>query len=207
MLRRSKNTSTDSNVDMKKRQSMFLGSKTSATSLSSDFANSHSKTKQKKQESSSSLFSSLTHKNRSNLKRSSMLLDETVLKDYHSAIKHMQMDNAKEEKLRFAPSPTQSTRSESDASLSSSKSAMSSIFSLENDYSIHDLLYEEIEEMDKETDGPKVNNTIAMDESKALFVFCSNESSLRMASNETLHELMWDTPDVGSDRRTSLNFF
>ncbi|QHS71635.1 uncharacterized protein SPAR_B01740 [Saccharomyces paradoxus] len=210
MLRRSKNSST--NADTKKRQSMHLGSKSSLISLSSEFSHGHSKTKQKKEESiPPSSFLSVTHKKKtstqSKLKRSSLLLDETLLKDYHSAMRHMQTNAAKEEKLRMASSPTQSTRSESDASLSSSKSSISSIFSQDKDYSIHDLLYEDIEEMDKTTDAFKVNNTIAIDDSKALFVFCSNESPSKAASIETLHELNLDTLDMGSSRRTSLDFF
>lgn len=210
MLRRSKNSST--NADSKKRQSMHLGSKGSLISLSSEFGNGHSKTKQKEEESTPpSSFLSVTHKKKtssqSKLKRSSLLLDETLLKDYHSAMRHMQTNAAKEEKLRMASSPTQSTRSESDASLSSSKSSISSIFSQDKDYTIHDLLYEDIEEMDKTTDAFKVNNTIAIDDSKALFVFCSNESSSKTASIETLHELNLDTLDMGSSRRTSLDFF
>ncbi|CAI4037311.1 hypothetical protein SMKI_02G1810 [Saccharomyces mikatae IFO 1815] len=212
MLRRPKNSGANSNVDSKKRQSMHLGSKSSLISLSSEFGHEHSKTKQKKEESPShSPFPSATHKKRtskqSSLKRSSLLLDETLLKDYHSALKHMQTNTPKEEKLHMAPSPTQSTRSQSDASLSSIKSSISSIFSQDKDYSIHDLLYEEIEEMDKTTSAFKINNTIAMDDSKALFVFCSNESSSKTTSTETLNELNLDTLDMGTDRRTSLNFF
>ncbi|CAI4265979.1 CMF_collapsed_G0002720.mRNA.1.CDS.1 [Saccharomyces cerevisiae] len=180
MLRRSKNSSTNTNADTKKRQSMHLGSKSSLISLTSEFGHGHSKTKQKKEEGTApSQFLSPTNKrstsSQSKLKRSSLLLDETLLKDYHSAMRHMQTNAAKEEKLRMAPSPTQSTRSESDASLSSTKSSISSIFSQDNDYSIHDLLYEDIEEMDKTTDAFKINNTIAIDDSKALFVFCSND--------------------------------
>ncbi|CAI4059734.1 hypothetical protein SUVZ_04G2850 [Saccharomyces uvarum] len=211
MLRRSKNSSSNSHTDAKKRQSMFLGSRNSVMSLSSELDQGHSKTKQKSQEGSCSSSSSTAHKkatsSRSKLKRSSLLLDETLLKDYHSAIKHMQVNAPKEEKLLLVPSPTQSTRSESDTSLSSSKSSISSIFSQDKDYSIHDLLYEEIEEMDKTANGPKINDTIAIDESKALFVFCANESSLKLPYTETLQELNLDTPVTGPDRRTSLNFF
>lgn len=182
-------------------------------SLSNEPDQGHSKTKQKTQEasSSSSSSSSTAHKkatsSRSKLKRSSLLLDETLLKDYHSAIKHMQVNATKEEKPLLTPSPTQSTRSESDTSLSSSKSSISSIFSQDKDYTIHDLLYEEIEEMDKTANSPKINDTIAIDESKALFVFCANESSLKLPYTETLYELNLDTPVTGPDRRTSLNFF
>ncbi|CAI4055344.1 hypothetical protein SKDZ_02G1760 [Saccharomyces kudriavzevii ZP591] len=212
MLRHSKNSGTNSSVDTKKRQSMHLGSKTSLMSLSNEFYHGLSKTKQKKQEDSPPSSSSFTTLNKrrssqSKLKRSSLLLDETLLKDYHSAMKHMQTNAAKEEKLRSAPSPTQSTRSESDASLSSSKSSISSIFSYDKDYSIHDLLYEDIEEMDRTTNAFKVNNTIAMDESKALFVFCSNESFVKIAPTDALHELKLDTSDTSSNRRTSLDFF
>lgn len=212
MLRRSKNSSTNTNADTKKRQSMHLGSKSSLISLTSEFGHGHSKTKQKKEEGTApSQFLSPTNKrstsSQSKLKRSSLLLDETLLKDYHSAMRHMQTNAAKEEKLRMAPSPTQSTRSESDASLSSTKSSISSIFSQDNDYSIHDLLYEDIEEMDKTTDAFKINNTIAIDDSKALFVFCSNDSSSRTASIKTLHESNLDNLDMGSSRRTSLDFF
>ncbi|CAI1913360.1 hypothetical protein SEUBUCD646_0D02830 [Saccharomyces eubayanus] len=211
MLRRSKNSGSSSHTDAKKRQSMFLESKSSLMSLSNEFAQGHSKTKQKTQEGVSSSSSSSAHKkstsSRSKLKRSSLLLDETLLKDYHSAIKHMQVNAPREEKLLLVPSPTQSTRSESDTSLSSSKSSISSIFSQDKNYSIHDLLYEDIEEMDKTANGPKIDDTIAIDESKALFVFCTNESSMKLPYNETLHELNLDTPVMGPNRRTSLNFF
>lgn len=211
MLRRSKNSSTNTNADTKKRQSMHLGSKSSLISLTSEFGHGHSKTKQKKEEGTApSQFLSPTNKrstsSQSKLKRSSLLLDETLLKDYHSAMRHMQTNARFLLFERMAPSPTQSTRSESDASLSSTKSSISSIFSQDNDYSIHDLLYEDIEEMDK-TDAFKINNTIAIDDSKALFVFCSNDSSSRTASIETLHESNLDNLDMGSSRRTSLDFF
>ncbi|QLL32190.1 hypothetical protein HG536_0C03580 [Torulaspora globosa] len=72
---------------------------------------------------------------RSKLKRSSVLLDNTMVRDYNLAIRHF-------EKLDTRPIQSSS----SDSSISSSSSTTSSLFSTDSTTSIRDLLYEGLDD-------------------------------------------------------------
>lgn len=75
-----------------------------------------------------------TH-SRSKLKRSSVLLDNTMVRDYNLAISHF-------EKLDTRPIQSSSSHN----SISSNSSTVSSLFSSASTTSIRDLLYEDLEE-------------------------------------------------------------
>lgn len=72
---------------------------------------------------------------RSKLKRSSVLLDNTMVRDYNLAIRHF-------EKLDTRPIQTSSSH----GSISSNSSTVSSLFSATSTTSIREMLYDDLEE-------------------------------------------------------------
>lgn len=113
--------------------------------------------------------SSYTHSK--DLKRSSMVLDGNLIRDYNIAIKGLNSEQyntnnvVNERHLR-----NNGTRSDSESSLTSNGSTSSSLFSNNNSINLHDLLNEELEnnDIDNIAKEPIING------SKALFVINDN---------------------------------
>ncbi|KAG0670514.1 hypothetical protein C6P45_002256 [Maudiozyma exigua] len=105
------------------------------------------------------------------LKRSSMVLDGNLIRDYNIAIKSLNSEQyntnnvVNERHLR-----NNGTRSDSESSLTSNGSTNSSLFSNNNSINLHDLLNEELEnnDFDNIAKEPIING------SKALFVINDN---------------------------------
>ncbi|QLQ80447.1 hypothetical protein HG537_0D04470 [Torulaspora globosa] len=116
MMKRTKTTSKRHSVFVDVRQSSYQTKNRSLEALASDIA-------------------STKTQSRSKLKRSSVLLDNTMVKDYNLAIRHF-------EKLDTRTLQSSS----SDNSISSNSSTTSSLFSTHSTTSIRDLLYEDHDE-------------------------------------------------------------
>lgn len=139
MLRRTKTNS-------KKRHSMFLDIMSSKAGQSGNEKESILDAFQGKNKSvdalplelpSSNESSAMTSKkaqSKSKLKRSSVILDNTLVRDYNLAIRHFE---------KLDTRPMQSSRS--NKSITSTGSAVSSLFSSTSATSIRDLLYDDLE--------------------------------------------------------------
>lgn len=123
MLKRTKTAS-------KKRHSVFVDVRHSDGDSSPVY-----QTKNRSLEALDSTHSAKKPHSRSKLKRSSVLLDNTMVRDYNLAIRHF-------EKLDSRPIQSSS----SDSSISSNSSTTSSLFSTDSTTSIRDLLYEGLDE-------------------------------------------------------------
>ena len=119
--------------------------------------------------------SSASSANLKALKRSSMVLDGNLIRDYNIAIKGLNAEqhnnnNNKDNLINERNLRNNSTRSGSESSITSNGSTNSSLFSNNNSINLHDLLNEELENNDIDNFGkePIINGT------KALFVINDN---------------------------------
>lgn len=115
-----------------------------------------------------------TAKNKtSKLKRSSVVLDNTLLRDYNLAINHFEND----------VSPL-IQNSQSNNSISSTSSKISSLFSSNSCISIHDLLFEEL--VNEQTSNKQVPSKELIDDD---FLLLFN------GKQKGLHTIVWDLDD------------
>lgn len=107
------------------------------------------------------------------LKRSSMALDGSMVRDYNLAVQGLNMSSntsEKNSKNNDKPQPHKTVRSDSELTLTSNDSITSSIFSNDGDVSLIDLLYEELSTIADTKD--KLENNLHC--SKALFMIKDN---------------------------------
>lgn len=106
------------------------------------------------------------------LKRSSMVLDGNLIRDYNIAIRGLNAEQQtnKDNLINERNLRNNGTRSDSESSITSNGSTNSSLFSHNNCINLHDLLNEELENNDIDNFGkePIINGT------KALFVINDN---------------------------------
>jgi len=125
------------------------------------------------------------------LKRSSMMLDGNIIRDYNLAVKGMNDEQ-------------NTTRSNSESSITSNQSSISSLFSNGNSNNLRDLLYEELDTVQMANDNnSSKNDTLCVEPlqgTKALFMIKDNmrdngswldpqEIGINVFSNETTPEL------------------
>ncbi|SMN20337.1 similar to Naumovozyma dairenensis NDAI_0A05580 hypothetical protein [Maudiozyma saulgeensis] len=128
------------------------------------------------------------------LKRSSMMLDGNIIRDYNLAVKGLSAQHLVNDEQN-------TTRSDSETSIASNRSATSSLFSNGNSTNLRDLLYEELDTIQL-TNNNKNNKsrTGSLQGTKALFMIEDNmrdngswldpqEIGISVSSNESTPEL------------------
>lgn len=142
-----------------------------------------------------------THSSRSAaaLKRSSMALDGDMIRDYNIAMRGMD------------PAAQNTTRSDSDSSITSSDSTASSLFSNGNSVNLRDLLYEEL---DDESSRKSVAGNLdtatqfPLHSTKALFMVKDNmhEQGTWLGVDDTLGSFYPNSDEHAPYSRTALEF-
>lgn len=141
-----------------------------------------------------------THSSRSTaaLKRSSMVLDGNMIRDYNNAMRGMD------------PAGQNATRSDSDSSITSSDSTASSLFSNGNSTNLRDLLYEELDDetSQKGMTPSDASAQFLTQSTKALFMVKDNmhEQGTWLGLDDTLGSVYPNTNEQITHTRTALEF-
>ncbi|CCE65697.1 hypothetical protein TPHA_0M01220 [Tetrapisispora phaffii CBS 4417] len=140
-----KNSKNESKKGSKNEKAVFVNN---LQQYSKQDSSVQQKNMQHERETANSILREPKEKSNSKTKRQSTILDENIVKDYHLAIKHFNMEDEKRTSLEYKISNEKHSKSGSvDSNFSSATmdSNMSSLFSSSATVSLRDFLYEEFE--------------------------------------------------------------